>query len=116
MPYKDKKKQREWNRKYYRNNKERRKESFREAGEKRLKKLKEWYNEYKETLKCSFCSEDNSVCLDFHHKDPSKKDLNVSLALNRRYSKKRILKEISKCIVVCSNCHRKIHAGIIFLS
>lgn len=113
MPYKDPEKQRAWGRKYYQENKEKRKQSFKESGDKRFAELKKWYNEYKETLSCSFCPENNSVCLDFHHKDSSKKDINVSAALNRRYSKKRILEEISKCIVVCSNCHRKLHAGLI---
>lgn len=25
------------------------------------------------------------------------------------YSKERILREIEKCVVICSNCHRKLH-------
>tara|TARA_B100000941_G_C28197970_1_gene395363 strand:+ start:171 stop:593 length:423 start_codon:yes stop_codon:yes gene_type:complete len=65
---------------------------------------------------CCICGEKEKICLDWHHLDPSKKDFNVSSAINR-YSVNReaIFAEIAKCICVCSNCHRKIHAGIIVL-
>lgn len=64
----------------------------------------------KSDSKCYFCREDNYVCLDFHHlynKTDSISDL------TENGSMKRILTEIEKCIVVCSNCHRKIHAGLL---
>lgn len=53
------------------------------------------------------------VALDFHHLNPSEKDLEVSLLT--RYSTKRVKDEIRKCVVLCANCHRKLHAGIISL-
>jgi len=53
------------------------------------------------------------VCLDFHHKDPNEKDFTIGKYRNK--SKENLLKEIEKCVCVCSNCHRKIHAGIINL-
>lgn len=67
--------------------------------------------EYKKNLKCCFCDESESICLDFHHRDPSEKDFGIGSS--RQYSQERILKEIEKCVVVCANCHRKIHAGIL---
>jgi transcriptional regulator of aromatic amino acid metabolism len=45
--------------------------------------------------------------LDFHHVDPSGKDLNVSAIKNTAFEK--IIPELDKCILVCSNCHREIH-------
>ena len=48
--------------------------------------------------------------LEFHHKDPSKKDFHVS---QTGINKAR--KEIEKCILVCSNCHMELHGGIISL-
>jgi len=66
-----------------------------------------YYFEKKNSFKCSKCSENHISCLEFHHTDPSKKEYNVSVLKNR--SHKKLLKEIKKCIVLCSNCHKKLH-------
>ena len=47
--------------------------------------------------------------LEFHHVDPAKKDLNMS----GTHSFLKMLKEAKKCLLVCSNCHREIHAGVL---
>ena len=60
---------------------------------------------------CSCCPEKEPVCLDFHHLNPDEKDQSISHMLE--YSVDLLKKEIDKCILVCSNCHRKIHAGLI---
>ena len=57
---------------------------------------------------CSNCSETDWRCLDFHHVNPQDKDDSVTQLVVNGNSKKRILKEIEKCIVLCANCHRKI--------
>lgn len=62
----------------------------------------------KAQLRCERCGENHPACLEFHHLDPLKKDGNVG-HLARAYSTKRLLEEIKKCIVLCSNCHRKEH-------
>jgi hypothetical protein len=69
---------------------------------------KQWFNDYKQTLKCERCGESHPATLDFHHLDPTKKEFNISDQLWAK-NKEKVLEEISKCIVVCSNCHRKIH-------
>lgn len=69
---------------------------------------KEWVQEYKRTLGCGLCPERHPVCLDFHHMDPALKDVNVSVAL-AHWSIERLEAEIQKCVVICSNCHRKLH-------
>lgn len=46
-------------------------------------------------------------CFDFHHKDPTEVNDVPSRILHCSW--KRILEELSKCIMVCSNCHRIIH-------
>jgi predicted HNH restriction endonuclease len=49
--------------------------------------------------------------LDFHHRDPKQKSFGLSVrGLTRSWEK--IQKELDKCILVCANCHREIHAGI----
>lgn len=65
-----------------------------------------WLKEYKKTLKCSRCPENHPRCLDFHHRDPSEKEQVISEAV-RNFSLVRLKKEIDKCDVLCSNCHRK---------
>jgi hypothetical protein len=44
-----------------------------------------------------------SVCLQFDHKDPSKKSFKVAAATSRCWN--IVLKEISKCVVRCANHH-----------
>ena len=60
---------------------------------------------------CTVCDEKEGVCLDFHHLDEKKKDF--ALSNSSTHSFDTIKREIAKCILVCSNCHRKIHAGLI---
>ena len=75
----------------------------------RQKEIYNWFYDYKQTLKCEKCGENHPGCLDFHHLDPNNKDFNISDG--GKMSKKRILNEVNKCIVLCSNCHRKLHWG-----
>lgn len=60
---------------------------------------------------CSRCDEKDIACLDFHH--VGGKDKQVSGLVN--CSEHRLRAEIEKCIVLCANCHRKVHAGVITL-
>lgn len=69
----------------------------------------EWYQELKNSLACSRCSENHPACLTFHHRDRQDKYRAVSEMIQRLWSKKRILEEISKCDVLCANCHAKLH-------
>lgn len=59
--------------------------------------------------KCSKCGYDKHLeILDFHHLDPSKKELNISeLFLTK--GKAAAFKEAEKCILLCANCHREAH-------
>jgi hypothetical protein len=44
--------------------------------------------------------------MDFDHLDASKKLRPVATLVERGYSLARLLEEVSKCELVCSNCHR----------
>lgn len=58
--------------------------------------------------KCEKCGYDRCIAsLDFHHLDPNEKEYNLSSIMN--WSKERIKKELDKCILLCSNCHREEH-------
>jgi hypothetical protein len=43
------------------------------------------------------------VCMDFDHRDPSNKSFSVAGSKRRLWI---LLEEISKCDLVCANCHR----------
>ena len=60
---------------------------------------------------CCVCGEKELCCLDFHHIDQEHKEFNMGSALNKTDGK--IVAEATKCVVVCSNCHRKIHGGVL---
>jgi hypothetical protein len=77
---------------------------------KRRKRLKKWLKELKSTLKCEKCGENHPGCLDFHHDDPNEKEISLSQAVAKKgWCEERMLEEIAKCTVLCSNCHRKLH-------
>jgi len=58
---------------------------------------------------CSRCGYNKCLdALEFHHLDPSTKEFDWAKLKMR--SNKAISLELSKCILVCSNCHREIHA------
>jgi len=54
---------------------------------------------------CVDCGMANPIVLEFDHRDVNKKTTEIS-KMSGRCSWKRIEKEIRKCDVVCSNCHR----------
>jgi hypothetical protein len=75
----------------------------------RKKEMRTWLNEYKSNLACKACGENHIGCLEFHHKNSEDKDVAIAIAMQRGYSKKRIMEEMAKCEVLCANCHRKLH-------
>ena len=85
-----------------------------EAVTKRRKRLKQLAIESKGG-KCIICGYSKFVgALDFHHVDEKTKQFDLSSrGLTRSWS--RIEAELEKCVLVCANCHREIHAGIVQL-
>ena len=77
---------------------------------KKNRKLRsDWLLELKSTLCCIICGERDECCLDFHHRNPNEKEDLVCRLICNSASWERIIKEIEKCDVLCSNCHRKHH-------
>ncbi len=76
----------------------------------RKNRLLRFVEEIKRERGCSRCPEKHPACLDFHHRDPSQKLFSISNgASQNRYSEDKLLIEIEKCDIICSNCHRKEH-------
>jgi len=64
--------------------------------------------------KCVICGYDKCTdALDLHHLDPSKKEISFGGIRANPRAWSRIVKELRKCVVLCSNHHREIHNGII---
>ena len=58
---------------------------------------------------CSICGYNKCLAaLEFHHPDPSMKESKV-IGSTASLEKQRV--EAAKCILVCANCHREIHAN-----
>ena len=57
--------------------------------------------------KCQCCGYNKCLpALEFHHLDPSEKDFELSAKI----SWSQIEKELKKCVLLCSNCHKEAHS------
>lgn len=75
----------------------------------RIRRLRQWFALLKTDKVCGLCKENHIACLDFHHKDKTKKIMDLSDVVNAGWGEKKILLEIDKCDIICANCHRKLH-------
>ena len=85
--------------------------------QKRKRILKQKNKKYIDKIKskgCIICGEKELCCLEFHHIDPTNKIDSVVNMLNKEHE--LLKKEVNKCVVLCANCHRKVHANIIQLN
>lgn len=108
MPFKNYENQLASGRRWYARNRKKRRQQIKD----RRDQHREWFADYKSTLQCKNCPENDPVCLVFHHMDPTQKDFLVSQMIYLGYGKSRILEEITKCLVLCANCHRKLHGKL----
>lgn len=59
--------------------------------------------------KCEKCGYNKcAAALDFHHRDPTQKELNIG-GKAQTWAWARIKAELDKCDLLCSNCHREVH-------
>jgi hypothetical protein len=105
MPYKNEDAQSKYKAENYQKNKKRYCDNLRDRRQKRAV----WFVALKSEMKCEICGESHPACIDFHHKDKDEKFMEVSDMVGAAYSESRILQEIEKCNIWCSNCHRKYH-------
>ncbi len=87
-------------------------EYLKKAVAKRRKDVRRKLIEYKggQCVKCGYSNCGDA--LDLHHVDASQKEFGISSrGLTRSWTK--VKAEADKCILVCANCHREIHAGLI---
>lgn len=78
---------------------------WREIGPKAIA-LKTWMIRLK-SKPCQDCHQKfPTCCMDFDHRDGTKKKYNVGSMFAHHYSRPLIRAELKKCDLVCSNCHR----------
>lgn len=84
--------------------------SKKERGEVRYSLLAKKNYEYKLSLGCTLCGYSKlAQALEWHHPEDDKLYEPSNLL---KSSWLRYLEEASKCILLCSNCHREVHAGL----
>lgn len=76
----------------------------------RVHDVAQWLREYKKTRRCEKCGFADFRALEFHHRDPSLKEFEISNGM-RGFSRERLMAEIAKCALLCANCHRIEHYG-----
>jgi len=70
------------------------------------KERRQFFYDLKDNKPCADCKVVHRYfALDYDHRDPSQKSFNVS-QLIQWTNKEKILAEIAKCDLICSNCHR----------
>ena len=61
---------------------------------------------------CQICGYNKAItALELHHLNPEEKEFGIGAILNKDWE--LMNSEIQKCILVCANCHREIHEGLI---
>lgn len=73
-------------------------------------RLRSMVDRYKRQNGCEQCPEDDPVSLVFHH-NSDKKRATVSQLLSDGRPERVVRAEMENCVVLCGNCHRKIHSS-----
>jgi hypothetical protein len=74
------------------------------------KRIENWGKtfEFFGARKCMICEiESDMPIYELHHHDQEGKETNISSIMHHSWAK--VEKELRKCILVCSNCHRILH-------
>lgn len=90
------------------------KKKIRRKRQKRIPENIDFCKEFVGSIKvrgCYICGEKTICCLVFHHKDPEQKIDAISQMLNTDIE--LVKTEMRKCILLCRNCHAKIHSKLI---
>ena len=59
---------------------------------------------------CGYCKCEE--VMEFHHLDPSTKETSWGQIRGSIKSWDSIVDEMQKCVMLCSNCHKEVHAGV----
>ena len=60
--------------------------------------------------KCEICGYNKNIAaIEFHHLNPLEKEFQIDARKFANCELNKLEKELNKCIIVCSNCHRELH-------
>lgn len=86
-------------------------EQYRERARRQHRILRQTYRafmlEYMADKKCVICGESDMRVFEFDHIDPSKKKFNISQGIHKGFNMKAIMLELTKCRILCANCHKR---------
>lgn len=85
---------------------QRNKEAYVARAKDRRRMNMSFIQEFKSNAGCSDCGITDHRVLEFDHLPGKGKTAGVGEAALRGWSQERLLREIERCEVVCSNCHR----------
>lgn len=113
MPYKDKERGRQQHKEYmrgwYKRNKDKHQVYVNNRRIKYKKKLHPFIDWIKIQIGCCECGfNKDAVALDFHHVN-GYKTIDIGRAVSNTWNISKIQKEMTKCKILCSNCHRIEH-------
>lgn len=77
------------------------KKCYYDSKKSRMSNIRSWLRNHKKTLSCCNCGNSDHRVLQFHHL----RDKEFNIADFGKKSITTILNEISKCRVLCANCH-----------
>lgn len=104
MPHKDPEAAKAWRREWW-NTAKKARDDQNAAARKRREEINAFLRDHKLRTGCAGCGyRDHHVALEFHHEGDDKV-LNLSFAK----SMAQATNEMTKCVVLCSNCHRVRH-------
>lgn len=81
--------------------------------------VKRWRKNTKNKLiqgmggKCFICGYNRcNSALEFHHINPNEKDFGLASSRASIKNFNSLIKEVEKCVILCSNCHKEYHDGL----
>jgi hypothetical protein len=109
MPYSNRKKQQEYQKEWYARNSEKQKANAKKHKQIAIQRNREYIWDVKSENPCTRCGEKDPACLEFHHLDSDEKESAISNAAGAGWSLERLQSEVDKCVILCRNCHAKLH-------
>jgi hypothetical protein len=93
---------------WYENNKQHHVENVMDRKRRLRDEARDYVWNYLLSHPCENCGESDPIVLEFHH--TGSKESNVSELIYRADSILQVVQEISRCQVLCGNCHKRVTA------